>query len=107
MMGKVLMYGAVLVAALATAMPELTGYYGLVLVAVGLAAGFMKPLDEVTHRIAYYVLAATLPAVADNLDAIPAVGSYANSFLDAVAVFIAGVALANVMLQLLTQVKNA
>lgn len=107
MLGKVLLYGAVLVAAVATVAPDLTAYYGLILVAVGLVGGFMQPLEDVNHRIAYYVLAAVLPGLADSLDAIPVAGAYVNGFLDQVAVFIAGVALANVMVQMFNKIKEA
>ena len=107
MLGKVLLYGAVLVAAVATVAPDLTAYYGLILVAVGLVGGFMQPLEDVNHRVAYYVLAAVLPGLADSLDAIPVAGAYVNGFLDQVAVFIAGVALANVMVQMFNKIKEA
>ena len=107
MVGKIILYGAVLVAAVATVAPDVTAYYGLILVGVGLVGGFMKPLEDVNHRIAYYVLAAVLPGLADSLDAVPVAGAYVNGFLDQIAVFIAGVALANVMLQIVKQVKEA
>ncbi|MDE3002425.1 MAG: hypothetical protein ACPGPI_06900 [Longimicrobiales bacterium] len=107
MVGKVILYGAVLVAAVATVAPDLTTYYGLILVGVGLVGGFMEPLEDVSHRVAYYVLAAVLPGLADSLDAIPVAGAYANGFLDQIAVFVAGVALANVMVQIVKQVKEA
>ena len=72
----------------------------LILLALGLIGGFMNPLEDVGTRVAYYVLAFTLPTIANSLDAIPVLGGYANSILDNVAITIAGIALANFLLAL-------
>ena len=72
----------------------------LVLLVIGLIGGFMNPLEDVATRVAYYVLAAALPAIANNLDAIPVVGTYLNTILDNIAVTIAGIAIANFLLAL-------
>tara|TARA_B110000116_G_scaffold98721_1_gene85892 strand:- start:356 stop:697 length:342 start_codon:yes stop_codon:yes gene_type:complete len=73
---------------------------GLVALVVGLVWGVMSPSDDVATRTAFYVLAFALPTIADHLDVIPVAGAYANGFLDSFAVVIAGVAVANVFMQL-------
>ena len=95
MLQKVLGYGMVVVCLAATFAPDAFEYYGLVLVLIGLVGGFMAPIEDVATRVAYYVLAVALPGIADNLDVIPAVGTYLNGFLDNLAVVIAGTAIAN------------
>ena len=107
MLGKLLIYGSVIIAALATVAPDLGVPYALVLVALGLVSGFVAPITDVTTRIAYYVLAVALPGIADQADAIPVVGMYVNGFLDQMAVVIAGVAIASVLLALMGQLRDA
>jgi hypothetical protein len=104
---KAVMYGSVLVAVIAAAAPDVFAHFALVLVVLGLVAGFMRPIEDVSTRVAYYVLAAMLPYIADNLDAIPTLGAYAGGFLDQLAVFIAGVAIANVFVVLVKGLQNA
>jgi hypothetical protein len=104
---KAVMYGSVLVAVIAAAAPDLSAYFPLVLVILGLVAGFMRPIEDVSTRIAYYVLAAMLPGIADNLDVVPVIGAYANGFLDQLAVFIAGVAIANLFAVLVKGLRDA
>jgi hypothetical protein len=99
-MQKGLMWGSVVVAAAATFAPDAFGYYALVLVVLGLAMGLTNPTGDVATRIAGYVLAVFLPQIADNLDVIPAVGTYLNGFLSQFAVVIAGAAIANFCLVL-------
>ena len=107
MLGKILIYGSVIIAALATVLPDLGLPYALILVALGLVSGFVNPIADVTTRIAYYVLAVALPGIADQADAIPVVGMYVNGFLDQMAVVIAGVAIASVLLALIGQLRDA
>jgi hypothetical protein len=52
------------------------------------------------------VLAAALPSIADNLDAVPGIGAYANSFLDQLAVFVAGVAIANLCIAMVKGLRD-
>lgn len=106
MLGKVLMWGSVAVAVLATFMPDAFDF-ALVLVALGLVSGFMNPIADVSTRVAYYVLAVALPGIASNLDAIPAVGEIVGGILTNFAVVIAGVAVAQVVLQLMSQLKDS
>tara|TARA_B000000460_G_C21308256_1_gene303212 strand:- start:130 stop:462 length:333 start_codon:yes stop_codon:yes gene_type:complete len=96
MLQKGLVWGSLAVAVIATFAPDAFAYYATVLVALGLIWGFTSPIGDVSTRIAYYVLAAVLPGIANNLDAIPAIGGYANGILDNLAVVIAGIAIANV-----------
>ena len=107
MLGKILIYGSVIIAALATVAPDLGVPFALVLVVLGRVSGFVAPITDVTTRIAYYVLAVALPGIADQADAIPVVGMYVNGFLDQMAVVIAGVAIASVLLALMGQLRDA
>ena len=107
MLAKAVMYGSVLVAVIATVAPDVFAYFPLVLVLLGLVLGFMKPMEDVSARVAFYVLAAMLPSIADNLDVVPVIGAYANGFLDQLAVFIAGVAIANLFTVLAKGLRDA
>ena len=107
MLQKVLLWGSVAAAVIATFAPDSFAYFALVLVALGLVSGFMNPIADVATRVAYYVLAFALPTIADSLDAIPAIGSYVNGILDNLAVVIAGVAVAQVLLLVVNQLKAA
>jgi hypothetical protein len=107
MVEKALMYGSVLVAVVASLAPELFAFFPLVLLAIGLVSGFMRPIEDVSTRVAYYVLAALLPGIANHLDVVPVVGGYANGFLDHFAVVIAGTAIANIFIVLVKQLKEA
>ena len=104
---KAVMYGSVLVAVIAAAAPDVFAYFPLVLVLLGLVAGFMRPIEDVPTRVLYYVLAAALPSIADNLDAVPGIGAYANSFLDQLAVVVAGVAIANFIVAMVKGLRDA
>ena len=53
MLGKILIYGSVIIAALATVAPDLGVPFALVLVVLGLVSGFVAPITDVTTRIAY------------------------------------------------------
>ena len=95
---KVLWWASIAVAVIATLAPDSFAYYALVLLAIGLVDGFMNPTEDFATRVGFYVLAALLPAIADNLDVIPTVGASLNGFLDNLAVFLAGIAIASVLL---------
>ena len=104
---KAVLYGSVLVAVIAAAAPDVFAYFPLVLVLLGLVAGFMRPIEDVPTRVLYYVLAAALPSIADNLDAVPGIGAYTNSFLDQLAVVVAGVAIANFIVAMVKGLRDA
>ncbi len=107
MLAKASMYGSVLVAVIAAVAPDVFAYFPLVLVLLGLVLGFLKPMEDVSARVAFYVLAAVLPGIANNLDVVPVIGAYANGFLDQLAVFIAGVAIANLFTVLAKGLRDA
>ena len=107
MLAKAVMYGSVLVAVIAAVAPDVFAYFPLVLVLLGLVLGFLKPMEDVSARVAFYVLAAVLPGIANNLDVVPVIGAYANGFLDQLAVFIAGVAIANLFTVLAKGLRDA
>ena len=104
---KASMYGAVLVAVIAAVAPDVFAYFPLVLVLLGLVLGFLKPMEDVSARVAFYVLAAVLPGIANNLDVVPVIGAYANGFLDQFAVVIAGWAIANLFTVLVKGLRDA
>ena len=79
----------------------------LILLALGLIGGFMNPLEDAATRVAYYVLAAALPTIANTLDVIPAVGGYLNAILDNIAITLAGIAIAHFVLALYNNLMAA
>ena len=107
MVGKVLMWGSLAAAVLAHFGVAGEFDFALVLVALGLVSGFMNPIADVGTRVAYYVLAFTLPGIAGHLDAIPFVGAHVGGILTQFTGVIAGAAAAQVLLQLIKQLKEA
>ena len=117
---KGLLWGSVVVAALATLLPDVFAYYALVLVLLGLVMGFLNPIEDVATRVAMYVLAVFLPIIADAggdpamgtpndgvlLD-IPVLGEFLVGFLGNLATVIAGVAIASFLLVLITGLMAA
>ena len=79
----------------------------LALVGLGLISGFMNPEDDLLTRLVLIVVAVALPTIANSLDAIPVVGGFVNSILDNVAVAIAGIVVANVLLQIYARLMPA
>ena len=82
-------------------------YAALILVGLGLISGFMNPEDDLLTRLVLIVVAVALPTIANSLDAIPVVGGFVNSILDNVAVAIAGIVVANVLLQIYARLMPA
>ena len=110
---KGLLWGSVVVAALATLLPDMFAYYALVLVLLGLVMGIANPIEDVATRVAMYVLAVFLPIIADAggdpargtpndgvLMDIPVLGEFLGGFLGNLATVIAGVAIASFLLVL-------
>ena len=110
---KGLLWGSVVVAALATLLPDTFAYYALVLVLLGLVMGIANPIEDVATRVAMYVLAVFLPIIADAggdpargtpndgvLMDIPVLGEFLVGFLGNLATVIAGVAIASFLLVL-------
>ena len=117
---KTLLLVSVVVAAVATLLPDMFAYYGLVLVLLGLVMGIANPIEDVATRVAMYVLAAFLPAIADAggdramgtpndgvLMDIPVVGEFVVGFLGNLATVIAGVAIMSFLLVLWTGLMAA
>ena len=88
----------VVVAIAAVFVGQLAAYSALILVVLGLVSGFMNPTADMAGRMAYTVAAVAMPTVANQLDAIPAVGAPLNSIIDNIAVMIAGLVVANFLL---------
>ena len=117
---KGLLWGSVVVAALATLLPDMFAYYALVLVLLGLVMGIANPIEDVATRVAMYVLAVFLPIIADAggdpargtpndgvLMDIPVLGEFLVGFLGNLATVIAGVAIASFLLVLITGLMAA
>ena len=109
MVQKVMWWGAVAVVALAALEMGPVESYALVLMLLGLVSGFMYPIEDVTTRVGYYILAVRLPGIADAggersvmgdgvLMDIPVAGPFLHGFLVNFALVIAGVAIASVLL---------
>ena len=84
----------ILAVALIAAIAEVP-YSSLALLALGLGSGFMNSIDDIMERTAYLLVAIAAPAVSDNLDLIPAVGTYLNSIIDGIAIAAAGIWIAS------------
>ena len=88
-----------LLAAIGAALaPEAMAYWGLALLVIGLASGFMGEALDMGSRVAMMVAAVALPAIANGLDTIPAVGAQLNGIIDNLALVIGGVVIANFLL---------
>ena len=79
----------------------------LALVGLGLITGGMNPSGDMGERTGMLLIAVALPSVANQLDAIPAVGSYLNSICDGIAGGVAGMYLANFTIALVGRIKPA
>ena len=82
-------------------------YVALALVGLGLVTGFMSPSSDMGERTGMLLVAVAMHMVANQLDAIPAVGMYLNSILDSIAVGVAGMYLANFTIALYGRIKPA
>ena len=79
-------------------------YSSLALLLLGLGSGFMNSIDDIMERTAYLLVAIAAPAVSDNLDLIPAVGTYLNSIIDGIAIAAAGIWIASFSTTLVSSV---
>jgi hypothetical protein len=79
-------------------------YSSLALLLLGLGSGFMNSIDDIMERTAYLLVAIAAPAVSDNLDLIPAVGTYLNSIIDGIAIAAAGIWIASFSTALVSRV---
>lgn len=93
---------AVVVALLATFISN--EWWALALVAIGLVHGFMRPIKDHASQAMIIVGAFAFPTLANNLDAIPAIGTYLNTFVDNFSVGIAGYALAALAMEVKSRV---
>ena len=79
-------------------------YSSLALLLLGLGSGFMNSIDDIMERTAYLLVAIAAPAVSDNLNLIPAVGTYLNSIIDGIAIAAAGIWIASFSTALVSRV---
>ena len=79
-------------------------YSSLALLVLGLGSGFVNSIDDIMERTAYLLVAIAAPAVSDNLDLIPAVGTYLNSIIDGIAIAAAGIWIASFSTALVSRV---
>ena len=79
-------------------------YSSLALLVLGLGSGFVNSIDDIMERTAYLLVAIAAPVVSDNLDLIPAVGTYLNSIIDGIAIAAAGIWIASFSTALVSRV---
>ena len=79
-------------------------YSSLALLLLGLGSGFMNSIDDIMERTAYLLVAIAAPAVSDNLELIPAVGTYLNAIIDGIAIAAAGIWIASFSTALVSSV---
>ena len=82
----------------ATLAADAMAYWGLALLVIGLASGFMGEALDMGSRVAMMVAAIALPTIANGLDTIPVVGMPLNGIIDNMALVIGGVVIANFIL---------
>ena len=82
-------------------------FTGLALLVLGLVSGFLNPAEEIMERTAYLVAAVLAPAAANNLDLIPAVGSYLNAIIDGIAIGAAGMWISSFTRGLVARVSSS
>ena len=76
-------------------------YSALILILLGIVAGSVNPVTEILERTAYLIVAVAGPQAADNLDAIPVVGSIVNTSIDGIAIAAAGMWAASFIIALI------
>ena len=79
-------------------------WWALALLVIGLVHGGMSPVKEHASQAAIIVSALAFPTLANNLDVIPAVGTYLNTIVDNVSIGIAGYALATLVMEVKSRV---
>ena len=95
---RILMIVGLFAAIGATLAADAMPYWGLALLVIGLASGFMGDALDQGARVAMMVAAVALPTIANGLDTIPAVGMQLNGIIDNMALVIGGVVIANFIL---------
>ena len=95
-----------LVVAVIAAIVEIP-YTGLALLALGLVSGYLNPAEEIMERTAYLIAAVAAPVAADNLDLIPAIGSYLNAIIDGIAIGAAGMWISSFSRGLVSRISSS
>jgi len=104
---QILSIVGVLAAIGAALAPDSMAYWGLALLVIGLAGGFMGEALDMASRMAMTVAAVALPTIANGLDTIPAIGMQLNAIIDNFALVIGGIVLANFVLVVKDRVMPA
>ena len=104
---QILSIVGVLAAIGAALAPDSMAYWGLALLVIGLAGGFMGEALDMASRVAMTVAAVALPTIANGLDTIPAIGMQLNGIIDNMALVIGGVVIANFVLVVKDRVMPA
>ena len=101
----------IVVVSILAAIPQIASAFamwGLVLVLLGLIAGFMGGYgSDMTQRILIYVAAAFIGGIANSLDNIMVVGPWLNAVIDNMQVGIRGIAVAVFMLAMYERIMPA
>ena len=101
----------IVVVSILAAIPQIASTFamwGLVLVLLGLIAGFMGGYaSDSTQRILIYVVAAFIGGIANSLDSIMVVGPWLNAVIDNMQIGIRGIAVAVFMLAMYERIMPA
>ena len=101
----------IVVVSILAAIPQIASTFamwGLVLVLLGLIAGFMGGYgSDMTQRILIYVAAAFIGGIANSLDSIMVVGPWLNAVIDNMQIGIRGIAVAVFMLAMYERIMPA
>tara|TARA_Y100001949_G_scaffold92742_1_gene78366 strand:+ start:406 stop:765 length:360 start_codon:yes stop_codon:yes gene_type:complete len=101
----------IVVVSILAAIPQIASTFamwGLVLVLLGLIAGFMGGYaSDSTQRILIYVVAAFIGGIANSLDNIMVVGPWLNAVVDNMQIGIRGIAVAVFMLAMYERIMPA
>ena len=101
---KIIRIVGLAIAVIAAFAPDVTTYWGLAMVIVGLAGGFMGVSSD--ERVLYLVFAVALNHVSGSLDAIPAAGSYITDILGNVSTIVNAAAAAVILTMIKERVMD-
>jgi len=95
---------AVLISLIAIFMP--IEYWAMLLLLIGLVHGAMSPVSEHSAQAMIYAAVVAVPIMGNSAEAIPEIGSYANSLLDNLAIAISGYAISTLAMDIKRRVQG-
>jgi hypothetical protein len=81
-------------------------YWAPLLLLVGVVHGVMSPVSEHSAQAMIYAAVVAVPIMGNSAEAIPGIGSYANSFLATFAVAVSGYAIATLAMDIKRRVQG-